>query len=380
MKKISLFLVAVMLLLSLAACGKDGATAGKGQMNNGEKVWTVKTATYTYPTGFETVSYTAELKDDTFIMNNLRELKKGEVDRNSMIFEFDSNGITKVIEEEQDFGEDTQRGEEMTITYDEATSTLTKLSVENGKESSKEVYVIAWDDEGRISSYDQTNYYFEYDGEGNLVEDSKYEYKYTYSYGNDSYTITQDEVRETYVDGDGVEAIKRTVTTVPYDAKGDIKTVISYVELDGKTPLYTGSDDEKKVDEVIISNWWGYEVSHVYNYSDGSWKNVGSDQYTFDNEGKIVKVTNEEDQISIDFTYDNNGNLTKIQRSDEGQITTIEFEWMQIPARLDSQLGMMSGSPHWSVAEWIDNYVDFNWDGRLTVRTYKLSDFLSYVK
>ncbi len=380
MKKISLFLVAVMLLLSLVACGNGGATAGKGEMNNGEKAWTVKKATYTYSSGESTVTYTSELKDASFIMNNLRELRKGEVNRSSMIFEFNSNGITKIIEEKQDFGKDVERGEEMTITYDETTSTLTRLSVENGKESSKEVYVIAWDNEGRISSYDQTNFYFEYDGEGNLVEDSKYEYKYTYSYGNDSYTITQDEVREAYVDGSDVEAIRRKATTVPYDEKGDIKTVISYVKLDGKTPLYTGSGDKKKVDEVVVSNWWGYEVSRVYNYSDGTSENAQGDQYTFDGEGKIVKLTNDEAELCIDFTYDNNGNLLRIQRTKNGEITTIEFEWMQIPAKLDSQIAMMYGAPHWSVAEFIDNYVEFNWEGRLTVRTYKLSDFLSYVK
>lgn len=393
MKKLCLVLVSIFMIASLAACGKEDA--GKGGMNNGEKVWTVTKATYTNPSGMSSVCYTGELKNDSFIMSYLTERKKGEVNRDSMIFQYDANGISKIIEEGQDYGKDVERGEEMTLTYDEATSTLTRLSTEDGRETSKKVYVITWDDEGRISEYTQTNYYYDYKEDGSAYESDKYEYKYTYSYGDDSYTITCDEESEVTVGTISVDAIWRVATTIPYDEKGDITTVRSYVELDGKTPLYTGSGDVRRVNEVIVSNWWGYEISNVTNYSDGTSKKNEDTQFTFDKEGKIIKIEekiyknglidleagNDKITVTTEFTYDDNGNLTKIKNIEEDVVSSIDFEWAQIlPEKLDSQIAMLNGAPHWSVAEYIDNYIDFNWEGRLTVRTYKLSDFLSYVK
>ncbi len=363
---------------SLFACSKDTQTSGNNENNNSntEMAWTVKTATYTYPTGMSTKSYTAELNGSTFTMNDLRELREGEVDRNSMILEFESDILEKVRYESQDYGEDVVPGKEFSLSYDDATSTLTKTTIKDGKDYSTNVYKITWDADGRIAEYELNTKYFQSD------DNSEYNSKYTYSYGADSYTITLDKICTESIDGlDEVELIRRTTTTVPYDEKGDITTVTSYFQKDGTTQVAIGYDEVKTLEE---------------RYSDGSSKDRLGTGYTFDAEGKIIKkvterpkngmvavLPDEEQEMvteTIEFTYDANGNLTKIERNYDGEISTMTFEWMQIPAKLDGQIAMLSGSPHWSVTEYIDNYVDFNYDGRLTVRTYTKEAFLSYIQ
>jgi len=396
MKKIVVLLLSFVMIFSLAACSKNNgqSAVGSGNKDDGEMVWTVKSVKYTYSSGYSYICYTGELKDSSFSMNKFRELRQGETDRSSMIFEFDSNGITKYREEAQDYGEEVEIGDETTLVYDDATSTLTRTSVKDGKVTSKYVYVITWDDQERISAYVRTNYYYYYNDDGSVSEENKYEYKYTYKYGTDSFTITYDLDETVSIGNDRVDAIKRTVSTIPYAEKGDIETVISYFKTDGTTPINVGWNDPKSVNETMVSNWWGYIKSHVTNYDDGSKEDYIEGKYTFDAEGKIIKVAkegtkggiildgaeSEKIKITTDFTYDENGNLKKIVYDYDGTVTVLEFEWMKIPATLDNSLAMLSGSPHWSVAEYIDNYVDFNSNGSLTDRTYKKSDFLSYVK
>ena len=386
MKKITATILSVLMSFSLFACSKDAGTDNKD--NSGEMVWTVKSASYTYSTGATSVVYTGELKNNSFIMNNLRELRENEVNRNSMILEFESDILEKVRYESQNFGEDIVPGKEFSLSYDDATSTLTKTTIKDGKEHSREVYDITWDNEGRITQYELNTEYFEYD--------EKYNYKYTYSYGADNFTITLDEIRTESVGGEeDIEVIRRKVSTVPYEEKGDITTVISYFQTDGTTPISIGYGDVKTVEERITSNWWGYVTSHTIHYTDGSSKNYSDAVYTFDDEGKITKMVQErydsssimspdEEPITVtdtvEFIYDANDNLTKIDCNYDGKVTTLTFEWMQIPAKLDSQIAMLSGSPHWSVSEFIDNYIDFNHEGRLTVRTYTKEAFLSYIQ
>ena len=94
MKKITATILSVLMSFSLFACSKDAGTDNKD--NSGEMVWTVKSASYTYSTGATSVVYTGELKNNSFIMNNLRELRENEVNRNSMILEFESDILEKV--------------------------------------------------------------------------------------------------------------------------------------------------------------------------------------------------------------------------------------------------------------------------------------------
>lgn len=393
MKKIIATGLSLLMSFSLFACSKDTQTSGNNENNNSntEMAWTVKTATYTYPTGMSIKSYTAELNGSTFTMNDLRELREGEVDRNSMILEFESDILEKVRYESQDYGEDVVQGEEFSLSYDDATSTLTRTTTENGELYSTKIYNITWDTEGRIAEYELNTKYYQSD------DNSEYNSKYIYSYGADSYTITLDKIYTGSIDGlDEVELIRRTTTTVPYDEKGDITTVTSYFQKDGTTQVAIGYNEVKTLEERITSNRWGYVTSDTVHYSDGSSKDCLGTGYTFDAEGKIIKKVSEipkNDMVAvlpdgeqemvtetIEFTYDANGNLTKIERNYDGEISTLTFEWMQIPAKLDGQIAMLSGSPHWSVTEYIDNYVDFNYDGRLTVRTYTKEAFLSYIQ
>ena len=129
--------------------------------------------------------------------------------------------------------------------------------------------------------------------------------------------------------------------------------------------------------------------------SDGTVEPQGDKEYTFDTEGRIIKMTREryknnglvlegetKETITekVEFEYDANGNLTKISRDYDGVVESLTYEWMQIPAKLDSQITMLFGCPHWSVAEYIDNYINFNHEGRLTVRTYTKEAFLSFIQ
>lgn len=64
MKKILAILLAAILCMGLFACGKgneENQANASGDVNlSGEKAWTVKSATYTYPNGETTVTYGAE--------------------------------------------------------------------------------------------------------------------------------------------------------------------------------------------------------------------------------------------------------------------------------------------------------------------------------
>ncbi len=394
MKKLLALFMVLAMIFSFAACGEDDGSGGG--MSGGPMAYTVKKCTYVYPSGKESVVYTAELKDDSFIMNNLIERFEGEVDRSSMIFNFNANGITSIRREDQDFEKEIEDEGTTTLKYDEATSTLTKETVEEGKITDKYVYNLVWDSEGRLASYKYTSYYYDYDDAGNISHESKYEYNYSYSYGADSFTITQEQERGENVNGEYRDVIKRIVSTIPYAEKADITKVETYFELDGTTPVNVEYRDKQLTRQVIVSNWWGYVTSDTAYYTDGSTSNELGSELTFDNEGRIVKEVSEgyksnggmvkpgEDlekiTITIDFNYDDKGNLTEIKREEDGITTAYNFEWMEIPEKLDTQIAMFSGSPHWSVAEYIDNFIEFNWEGRLTVRTYKLADFLNYVQ
>ncbi len=398
MKKLFALFVTLVILLSFSACndktGSDGNSVGG--MAGGEMVYTASKCTYTYPSGKESVVYTAELDDSSFIMNNLVERRSDESDRDSMIFDYNGKGITAIRRESQDFEEEIEDGGITTLKYDSDNATLNKETVEDGKTTSKDVYNIIWDSEGRLSSYKLTSYYYEYDDSGAVSYESKYEYNYSYAYDAESFTITCDDKTNEYINEQYQEdIIRRKVTTVPYDEKSDITTVTSYFKSDGTTPVNIDEGDKKLEKEVVVSNRWGYIVSDIYYFTDGSTSNELSEDLTFDSEGRIVKYVTEtrksnevskpgEDiemiTVTVDFKYDENGNLTEIKRTADTEVTSFKFEWMQIPKKLDSQIAMFSGSPHWSVAEYIDNFISFNWEGRITVRTYKLDDFLSYIQ
>lgn len=390
MKKIIATALSLLMSFSLFACSKDTQTSGNNENNNSntEMVWTAKTGTYTFSDGTTSVVYSGELKEDEFIMSYYSEMYRGKPDRQSMIFEYESDIITKIRTESQDFEKEVVPEEEIELSYDDATSTLTRTTTENGEVYSTDVYKITWDAEGRISQYELNVKYYQSD------DNSEYNYKYTYSYGTDNFTITCDENTTVSVDDERIDAIRRNVTTIPYDEKGDITTVTTYVKPDG-TIIHTGWGDKKTVEEKIISNWWGYVTSHTVHYSDGTVEPQGGKEYTFDTEGRIIKMTRERYKNNglvpegetpetitdkVEFEYDTNGNLTKISRDYDGVVESLTYEWMQIPAKLDSQITMLFGCPHWSVAEYIDNYIDFNYEGRLTVRTYTKEAFLSYIQ
>ena len=403
MKKLFALLITLTIIFSFSACGDneniDGSESGSsksgGSMIDGATAYTVKKCTYTYPSGQETVVYSAELSDETFSMNNLVERRVGEFNRDSMIFDYNGNGITAIRRESQNYEAEVKDRGVTTIKYDADTSTLTKETVRDGNISSKDVYNLVWDSEGRLSSYEYITYYFEYDDKGAVSYESTYEYNYAYAYGEDSFTITSEDETSEYVNDEYREVIKRTVTTVPYEEKSNITTVESFFETDGTTPVAVDYNDKKLEKEVIVSNWWGYEVSDVYYYADGSTESATTAVLTFDDEGKITKYVRETYKnsevvmpgetvetvtVTIDFTYDETGNLTEMKRTEDTNVESWKFEWMEIPEKLDSQIAMFSGAPHWSVAEFIDNFISFSWEGRITVRTYKLNDFLSYVQ
>ena len=379
MKKLLAVFLTLALFICLTACG-SGEESG-GLSSDGEQAWTVKSAKYTYPSGMSYTCYSAEFTNEKFIMSNLSEFKKGEPDRDSIVFYLNSNGIAKMVEEEQDFGEDVEIGGETTFFYDEATETLTKTTMEDGKLDSQTVYALKWDDQERLSKYTQTNTYYYYDDEGVEKEDERSTSvgNYTYEYGAESYTITSDTDYTEWIDDEKVIIIRRNVATVPYDEKGDITTVESFFYKDGRPYDFKGSGTTTVKSESAC-NYWGYVLYENEEYIDGS-KNERKPKVTFDAEGKVLtstKTYGKSDTV-VTFTYDENGNLTKMVWENEVGTNSIEFEWMKIPAKLDKQLAMFSGSPHWSVAEYIDNYVEFLYEGRLTVRTYKKADFLACI-
>ncbi len=400
MKKLFALLFVLAILFSLSACGtdKDGgaeeAESGQvgGPLAGGPMAYTLSKCTYTYPSGQETVVYTAELSDTAFTMNALTERIKGEVDRNSYVFEYNSKGISALREESQRYGQEVKVGRTTTLTYDADTATLTEANVRDGKTTSKDVYNLVWDGEGRLSSYKLTSYYYEYDDAGAVSFEETWEYNYSYAYGADSFTITKDVKDEEDIDDNRVELIQRTVSTVPYEEKGDIITEVRYYQTDGTTPVAVDDRNKKKEKQVMVSNWWGYETSNISYYTDGSTENEGRSGVTFDDQGRVVKTVSETyasdgmvkpgtDRelitVTTDFIYDENGNLTEVKRMFGSEQESYKFEWMEIPAKLDSQLALYSGAPHWSVTEFIDNFVDFSGEGKLTARIYKLDDFLS---
>ncbi len=389
MKKLLAFILVLVLLLSFSACGiASDLTGGNNQaQNDGEMVWTVKKAVYTYPNGQTSDSYLAELENGKFTMSYLSEYRKGEVSRSSTIFEYNKDGITKICSESQPYGKEVEKGSEITLTYNADTSTLVKLSMEDGKEKSKDTYVITWDAQSRIAKYVLTSvYHSDYDGTSETVK------TYEYAYGADSFTISTDDKQNVGYEDESIDAICRTVTTVPYDKKADIKTVKSYYKMDGTTKIAVGYGDELTEREEEIANYLGYTTSQITYFSNGTSRKEGRN-VTFDDQGRVTQVVSESHNAgaivkpgqesetittTVSFTYDENGNMTKIERNSDGEVTSYTFEWMKIPANVDAGITMMWGTPTWSVAEFVDNFADFSWEGRTTVRTYQLDEFLTY--
>ena len=373
MKKITATILSVLMSFSLFACSKDAGTDNKDSDN--EMAWTVKTITHTDYDGETKTLYTGEFKDNSFSMNYLTQIEPGQINRESMVYVFESDILTKYRTESQQSNQNIVVGKEYEITYDENASRLTRLTKREGVDHLKEIYEISWDEKDRIAEYRLTLKY--------LNSDEEYKHIYDYSYGEDSYTITCDEPRTETVDGEDMDVIERTITTIPYDEKADITTVISYYKTDGTTPVQTDYNETKFVEEKIISNSWGYETSHTLHFADGSVESDSRREYTFDNEGKIstaFRETNDGDKEKITFSYDANGNLNTMTYDYNGRISTLTFEYMEIPAHIDRQIAMLWGCPQWSAAEYIDNYAEFSSEGDLTARIYTKEAFLSYIQ
>lgn len=337
--------------------------------------WTVKNITHTDSNGETKTLYTGEFKDNSFSMNYLTQIEPGQINRESMVYVFESDILTKYRTESQEFNQEIVVDREYEITYDEDNSRLTILTKKEGVDHLKEIYEISWDEKDRIAEYRLTLKYLTYNEE--------YRHIYDYSYGEDSYTITCDEPRTETVDGEDMDVIERTLTTIPYDEKNDITTVISYYKTDGTTPVQTDYNETKLVEEKIISNRWSYETSHTLHFADGTVESDSRRDYTFDDEGRIstaLRETVDGDREKTTFSYDTNGNLSTMTYDYNGKISTLTFEWMEIPAYIDSQISMIWGCPQWSAAEYIDNYAEFSSEGNLAARIYTKEAFLSYIQ
>lgn len=377
MKKSLALLLAIIMCMGMFACA---APSGNGPSEPQEMAWTVKTATYTNPSGDSTVVYEAEYTDSQFVMSYLTERRKGEVDRESMVIVLENYGLSKIIEEQQDYGEDVDIRGETTFAYDEATQTLTETTMEDGRVDSQNTYVLTWDDQNRLLGYTKTDCYYYYDDNGVETERSVYEYEYHYTYGEDSFQFVSEQESFSYEDEQGRDVICVTTATVPYEPMGDITVTESYKTVDG-VPIcvdtYVDGEERKMEKTIATVNYWGYRTSETIVLDDGTQYVPDDYKPVFDEEGKVLNVERNGQQVA--YTYDDNGNLVKLDLSTDYGISSITFEWMQIPLKLHNQLAMYSGSPHFSAAEYIDNHVIFVWEGRLTVRVYQKDAFLAYI-
>lgn len=382
MKRVLIFILTLSLVFCLCACDSDteNADANGGLSSSGEQAWTVKSATYTYPSGESYVCYTGDFTDNKFTMSFFSSRGKDKFDRDSMVFYCNSKGFTKIVTEEQDYGEDVEIEDETTFAYDPATETITQTTMEDGKLRSKEVYVLTWDDQDRLSKYTLTSTYHYYndDGTENESERSEYISNYSYKYNETDFIVTNDEDYTVFSDGERLVITRRNDITVPYDTKANITTCETFLNKDG-TP-YNFTEDYDIIKSTSECNYWGYMLYERREALNGDiYKEEPN--LTFDDEGKLLKAVKKtgDTNRTINFTYDENGNLTKMSwNSDMGE-ESIDFEWTKIPKKLNDQLIMYSGSLDWSVSEFIDNHVSFLYEGRYSMRTYKKADFLSYI-
>ena len=101
MKKIIATALSLLMSFSLFACSKDVGTDKKE--NSNEMAWTVKNITHTDSNGETKTLYTGEFKDNSFSMNYLTQIEPGQINRESMVYVFESDILTKYRTESQEF-------------------------------------------------------------------------------------------------------------------------------------------------------------------------------------------------------------------------------------------------------------------------------------